>query len=193
MLRALLGTLFVLALNALSPASAQPLAVLPGAMAAAAASQYYGGDRGEVECSSTRNRRVHCPVPWRDANLVRQLSHSVCIKGRTWDVYNGAIWVDQGCRGVFVEMGRPVGPRPPGPGGWAPGPDWDRSIILRCGSPRYRYNFCEVDTGRGGRVKLRRQLSNTWCDEGRNWGYNRAGIWVDDGCAGEFEVLRRWR
>jgi len=64
---------------------------------------------------------------------------------------------------------------------------------MRCGSQNFRYNMCQVDTGRGSDVRVSRQISGTACVEGRTWGWNRAGIWVDQGCDAEFVVDRRWR
>ena len=154
--------------------------------------------RDSVQCESVNMRPATCPVPWREAVLVRQTSNSSCVEGRTWGMRRGAIWVDRGCSGVFAAAGGRPGHRPgpdhrPGRGGWAPGPDWDRDIRLRCGSPQFSYNLCQVDTGRGSRVYIKRQLSDTRCVEGRNWGWNRGGIWVDKGCSAEFIVERRWR
>ncbi len=60
----------------------------------------------------------------------------------------------------------------------------DRTV--RCESDNYRYRYCRADTD--NRVRLTRQLSGTDCREGRNWGYDRYGIWVDRGCAAEFRV-----
>ena len=57
---------------------------------------------------------------------------------------------------------------------------------VRCESEEFEYKFCPADT-RGG-VQLRQQLSDTDCQRGYNWGYDRRGIWVDEGCAGEFRV-----
>lgn len=57
---------------------------------------------------------------------------------------------------------------------------------VRCESDNYDFQRCPADT-RGG-VELRRQLSDTDCRRGENWGYDRRGIWVDNGCAGEFRV-----
>jgi hypothetical protein len=58
--------------------------------------------------------------------------------------------------------------------------------IVRCDSQDKRTRECPVDT-RGG-VRLARNLSDTPCQEGRNWGYHRDSIWVSGGCRGEFEV-----
>jgi len=61
--------------------------------------------------------------------------------------------------------------------------------LLRCSSDDGQRTFCEADTGRG--VRLVRQISGSPCEEGRTWGYDRRGIWVDRGCRGEFAVDRR--
>jgi hypothetical protein len=34
-----------------------------------------------------------------------------------------------------------------------------------------------------------RQRSDADCIEGRTWGYNQDGIWVDRGCRAEFELM----
>lgn len=53
-----------------------------------------------------------------------------------------------------------------------------------CESRGQDRNFCRADT-RGG-VVLRRQLSQTRCDQGRTWDYDERGIWVSGGCRAEF-------
>jgi hypothetical protein len=55
---------------------------------------------------------------------------------------------------------------------------------IRCESRDYRDRYCPADTYGG--VRVARQLSNTACYQGRNWGYDEGGIWVSDGCAAEF-------
>ena len=172
---ALLGSLF-----AVSTAQAQP--------------GYGHGGRDSVECQSRDYRMNRCNVDWRDARLVRQISSSRCVRGQNWGIDRRGLWVDRGCGGVFVEVGRGDGrPGHGGPGGWQPGPDWDREIRLACGSNDFRYRFCQVDIGPAGRVRIERQVSETACIEGRTWGANRAGVWVDRGCSAVFSVGRRWR
>lgn len=188
------GLLLSLAVTvAAAPAMAQTAApAMAGqTFAAAAATQY--GQSGSIQCRSINMREQTCSMPWRRAELVRQTSNSACVEGRTWGSRRGQIWVDRGCGGIFVEAGRGHGGPGGNHGGWNPGPGWDRDIVVRCGSPGFRYNLCQVDTGKGSRVTLRRQLSDTRCVEGRTWGWNRAGVWVDQGCSGEFVVERRWR
>ncbi|MGH8324809.1 MAG: DUF3011 domain-containing protein, partial [Steroidobacteraceae bacterium] len=76
--------------------------------------------------------------------------------------------------------------------GWSPPPRWDHRFEVSCSSPQYQRYFCSVDAGGSGRIYLQRQTSKSACIEGRTWGWNRAGIWVDQGCAGIFTVDRRW-
>ena len=157
----------------------------------------HGGQNDRVECTSNNYRYTRCGVDWRRAEIIRQTSQAQCVEGRTWGVDRNGLWVDRGCGGVFVERGRGGG-NGGGygggqNGGWNPGADWDRDISLTCQSEDYRYRLCQVDTGRGGSVRIQRQISDTACIEGRTWGSNRAGIWVSGGCAAVFRVDRRWR
>ncbi len=152
-----------------------------------------------VRCESNNGEFNRCNMPWRDAELVKQESKGACIRGHSWGVDRHGLWVDRGCRGLFAaarhgysDHGRPGYDRPGYEGGWRPGPDWDRSIRLQCDSNKKRYQMCRVDVGRRGRVQLVRRMSDARCTEGYSWGWNRAGVWVDHGCRGQFLVDRRW-
>ncbi len=57
---------------------------------------------------------------------------------------------------------------------------------IRCESRNYRYNYCRADTD--NRVTLMRQVSRSRCILWQTWGYDRRGIWVDQGCAAEFRA-----
>lgn len=193
------------------PAAAQNASV--GAAVVGSALAQYGGDWRpgpgwdrdiDVRCASQGYSYQMCQVDTgRGSNvrIVRQISNSACIEGRTWGWNRAGIWVDGGCEAIFRVKrrwtggpGHGHGPGPgPGPGPWQPGPGWDARIRVRCESRDFNYNMCQVDTGRGSRVWIENQLSNTRCVEGRNWGWNRAGVWVDQGCAAIFIVDRRWR
>jgi len=152
-----------------------------------------GGGRDSVQCESKDYRLNRCNVDWREARILRQTSSSRCVRGQTWGLDRRGLWVDRGCGGVFAEAGRGSGPGPGHGGGWEPGPGWDQDIRLTCDSKDFRYRMCQVDIGPRGSVRIERQLSDTACIEGRTWGANRAGIWVDGGCAASFLVGRRWR
>ena len=57
---------------------------------------------------------------------------------------------------------------------------------ISCESREYRYAHCAADTA--GYARLLSQTSQAPCIQGRSWGVDRGGIWVNNGCAGEFEV-----
>jgi hypothetical protein len=64
------------------------------------------------------------------------------------------------------------------------GPDGQR---VRCESDNGRYRECRVP-GRA-RIELVRQLSDTTCVEGRNWGVRNDRVWVNNGCRAEFSAF----
>ncbi len=68
--------------------------------------------------------------------------------------------------------------------GYYPGNGYGQ--VVRCESQDAKYRHCAADT-RGG-VELIRGLSRTYCTEGRNWGWDRNGIWVTGGCRAEFRT-----
>jgi len=163
------------------------MAFAMGAVSLPAQAQRYGG--GDTrDCGSSDGRRGECRVGWRNARLIRQDSKAACIRGRTWDIDRGVLWVDDGCRGIFAEAGGGWGGDRPGWGGGRPGGGWGggRYQEVDCGSRDGKRGFCPVDT-RGG-VRLVRQNSDARCQEGYSWGATRDGIWVDRGCRGIFGV-----
>jgi hypothetical protein len=131
----------------------------------------YGGG-GSVTCESREGGYRECYSGFRNPPvLVRQLSDSNCVEGRSWGHRPGAIWVSKGCRGIFEESrGGGGGPR-------------DRDGIV-CESRDGRYVECR--TGFRGPVQLVDQLSSSQCIEGRSWGRTRDGVWVDHGCRARF-------
>jgi hypothetical protein len=134
---------------------------------------YGGGPR--ITCSSNDGRRNWCDIGRaRDAQLVRQISGSACIRDNTWGVDRRGLWVDKGCRAEFVIGGRPGPPPPPPP------------QVVTCSSNDGRRNWCDV--GRRRDIRFSRQISGSACVQGRTWGIDRRGIWVDQGCRAEFFV-----
>ncbi|MGH8055266.1 MAG: DUF3011 domain-containing protein [Stenotrophomonas sp.] len=131
------------------------------------------GHGGTIRCESNSNRQQVCRTGWRDAILVRQLSDTRCTEGRNWGSANGTIWVNGGCRGEFG---------PGRGGGWGGGNG--NSNTIRCESNSNRQQTCR--TGWRRNAVLVRQLSDTRCIEGRNWGSGNGMIWVNGGCRGEF-------
>lgn len=136
------------------------------------------GYGGIVRCESNDGRYRRCALPERGrAQLVRQLSRSACIEGRTWGSEYGSVWVSQGCRAEFAVTRRPGR-------GWGAYGQGMGGRVFRCESNDGRYVECAANT-RGG-VVLVKQLSRAACIEGRTWGYARSGIWVSQGCRAEF-------
>lgn len=138
--------------------------------------------QGVVRCESDDGRTRQCAADTRGGvQLVRQLSSSACVEGRTWGYSRDAVWVSQGCRADFrTGVGGGSGL------GGSYGGDTGGVQTLRCESANDRQRQCNATVRRG--VTLVRQLSSAACIEGSTWGWDRNGIWVDRGCRAEFRV-----
>jgi len=127
-----------------------------------------------VRCESQDNRRKQCAADTRyGAQISRQLSKDRCIEGRDWGYDSRGVWVDHGCRADFL---------------LSSGNDYNSvpaSVVL-CESKDDHRKQCAADTRYG--AQLSRQLSKDRCVEGRDWGYDSNGIWVDHGCRAEFTI-----
>ncbi|MFC3815566.1 DUF3011 domain-containing protein [Lysobacter sp. GCM10012299] len=144
----------------------------------------YGGSVGSaygertVRCESRGSRWQHCDSDTSaGVELVRQLSKNPCIKGDNWGADNRGVWVSGGCRAEFRMMAI-VAAEP------------SEGKIVRCDSTDKLPRHCPAVT-EGGAVRLFRQLSRAACIEGRSWGVDKNGIWVEDGCRAEFEVRHK--
>jgi len=123
-----------------------------------------------ISCESRDYQRNYCATGIQviKAWLINQSSESACIQGRTWGYDGGGIWVNSGCAGEFgFQGGRPAG----------------NTIV--CESRDYRRSYCGVG-GRVSRAWVVEQRSQSPCIEGRSWGYDGRGIWVDSGCGAAF-------
>jgi hypothetical protein len=58
------------------------------------------------------------------------------------------------------------------------------SSAVTCVSTGDQRQHCPANTSAG--VVILRQSSETNCLHGRNWGYDAQGVWVSEGCGGEF-------
>lgn len=61
------------------------------------------------------------------------------------------------------------------------------STTIRCRSTDGRFRHCPVNGWVRG-AQLTRQIGGGNCSQGRSWGYDDRGVWVDRGCQGEFQV-----
>ena len=177
-------------------------------------SDYYRGVDRVVRCESRDGRTRWCRLETRGGvRLVRQFSDSPCIRGRTWGVRQGSVWVTRGCRGRFAAS-------PYGDSRYygydRHDRDYDRDYydrgyydrdrgyydhryddrygggygggygsVIRCESRDGRYNFCRA-SGYADRVQIRRVMSDASCRLNYSWGYRNGGVWVDRGCRAEF-------
>jgi hypothetical protein len=167
----------------------------------------WGGHESIVRCESTDQRYRHCRADTDGGvELYRQLSRTACRYHETWGYDRRGIWVDQGCRGDFQ-----LGAGRSGGDGQQQDKDKDNTAaivggvvalgvigallaekdksgdrpewIVRCESDG-GYQYCRADTRNG--VRLYRQLSRSSCQYNNTWGYDRRGVWVDNGCRAEF-------
>lgn len=146
------------------------------------------GDGRTVRCDSNDNRYRQCPIDGRRVSLVRQYSKSPCVEGRTWGVGRGFVWVNDGCRAEFANgYGGGSGGGWGGGNGGGNGGGWSQGQKLYCGSDDHRQRRCNVTIRRDAR--LVRQASKAACVEGRSWGWDRDGVWVSNGCRGDFQVF----
>ena len=135
---------------------------------------------GRITCESRNYQQQYCPTGQQIASawVIDQRSSAPCVQGRSWGFQGSDIWVTEGCAADFGIQGR-GGP----PVVVAPQPVFPASMI--CASIDYQQQFC--GTGRPiGRAWLISQRSRSACVQGRTWGYDQGGIWVTQGCEGEF-------
>ena len=140
------------------------------------------GRQRTVTCESQRGRYAYCRTDTIGrVRLERRLSEAPCRQYDTWgaDGDGSGIWVADGCRAVFVVEAYRF---PHAGGSWG-----GEGGIITCKSESFAYQYCRVGRRRG-RIRLERQLSDTRCVRGDNWGMERNGIWVDRGCAADFRV-----
>jgi len=126
------------------------------------------GHARTILCESKDNDARRCTTPWRGSSrLVRQISDTRCVEGRNWSSQDGLLTVWSGCRGEFA--------RGSGDSGEA---------TIRCESPDNRLQNCQTPWRGGSQVV--RQISDTRCEEGRNWRSGNGQITVWSGCRAEF-------
>jgi len=68
----------------------------------------------------------------------------------------------------------------------AEGRHHDAGDAIECSSEGYARQRCEVPWRD---ARLERQLSDTRCVRGENWGIDRRGLWVRGGCSGRFVAI----
>ncbi len=64
----------------------------------------------------------------------------------------------------------------------------ENAAVVTCSSELGTRNHCAANTASG--VVLARSIGSAPCLLGKTWGYDDTGIWVSDGCSGEFVVAK---
>jgi hypothetical protein len=67
----------------------------------------------------------------------------------------------------------------------APVASWAQSIF--CESQNYQQQYCPAGMRITG-ARIISQQSNSPCIQGRTWGYDANGVWVNQGCSGQFAL-----
>ena len=67
----------------------------------------------------------------------------------------------------------------------APVASWAQSIF--CESQNYQQQYCPAGMRITG-ARIISQQSNSPCIQGRTWGYDNNGVWVNQGCSGQFAL-----
>ena len=157
----------------------------------------YGGGQ-MITCSSDDGGRHYCNADTSGGvRMVNQRSGSACQQGRSWGYDQRGVWVDHGCRADFQLMGNDRGYNRRGPyqdrdrdgdydGAGRPYRDRGRGQMITCSSDDGDRHYCNADTSGG--VRMVNQRSGSACQQGRSWGYDQRGIWVDHGCRADFEL-----
>ncbi|RPI04691.1 MAG: DUF3011 domain-containing protein, partial [Actinobacteria bacterium] len=68
----------------------------------------------------------------------------------------------------------------------APAAGDPQSVRIACASKPGERQHCAADTSQG--VALGKSTGDAPCLLGKSWGYDDTGVWVSDGCSGEFVV-----
>jgi hypothetical protein len=139
-----------------------------------------GGRREYVTCQSSGKQEAFCPAAiGGDVEVVRQMSDTDCVFGRTWNWTRNGVTVWNGCRAEFAFRPR---------GGELP-PDGPRMARVTCQSQGGREDFCPAPIG--GDVRVARNISDVRCREGSNWSWTNEGVRVWGGCRADFEYRTR--
>ena len=130
-----------------------------------------------VRCASHDGATSYCDwnASWGRPTLQRQISSAACEQGRTWGYGLRGLWVSGGCRAEFA----------PGAGGSVWQQSGSSAHTVRCSSHDGATSYCDWKLS-WGQPRLLRQISSAACEKGRTWGYGLRGLWVSDGCRGEF-------
>lgn len=142
------------------------------------------GTTTRMTCESKSTGREECRIPQgAQIRLVRQISQNPCRLNDTYGTGAGYIWVAKGCRGEF-DVTQPAAVPVP-----TPVPASGKTTTVVCQSVGNVQRACPIPAG--ATVRLAKQLSAVPCRLGQSYGVGKTFVWVNRGCAAEFEVTER--
>lgn len=132
-------------------------------------------NNNEVYCASPYRRNHKCKIKIRGkVRLIHEFSSHACHFGKSWGFNRKGIWVNKGCTGLFRIL---------------PFPTAIQSQSIRCESYELSRRYCKAPFP--GDVQLAVNLAHTDCIPETDWGYDKKGIWVNNGCSAKFKVFHR--
>lgn len=144
---------------------------------------YPPGGGTTIRCESWNYKPARCSVNTAGGvYMTRQIAGN-CQQGQTWGWDRSGIWVAGGCRGEFR-----VGAGSGGGGYYPPGsgyPGGGQSFEIKCESWNYQPARCPANIQ--GNVRISQGIAGN-CVLNRSWGWDRGGIWVNNGCRAKFRV-----
>ena len=157
-------------------------ALLVGVFGAGAASAQ---SRGDLKCESWNYQPARCPVEGLVDARISSVIAGQCYQGRSWGYDRGGIWVSNGCRAEFRVGygGNWNGNNGGGGGGYYP--PQNQGYRVKCQSFNYQPARCPASIRVGVRIT---NIIGGECKMNRSWGWDRGGIWVNNGCRAEFMV-----
>jgi hypothetical protein len=157
------------------------ITVILGGCAIAGALAFVFDKQVTVESNHGKYKSVNVKTGGQ-VRLIRRISSTPCVEGKSWGFDSNHIWVDKGCRAVFEYAG-------------VTKPSHDQKVRRDRGP--YRTVTVESTGQRvslhieNHGVELLKKLSKQPCEQGKSWGFDSQGIWVDRGCRAKFSVKVR--
>jgi len=150
----------------------------------------FGRNTRTLTCESRGMERHECPIEdGAQVRLTRQLSDSPCRVNDTYGIGKGYVWVAKGCRAEFEVSTRTTRADVPRERGEGNETNDLAPRRITCQSVGNVQRQCPIPLG--ATVRMVRQISPAGCKENQSWGVGTTYIWVNRGCAAEFEVTPR--
>jgi hypothetical protein len=137
-----------------------------------------------VRCESWQYQPARCNMDTRGGVRIQRVIAGNCRQNQTWGWDRNAVWVNGGCRADFVSARGGGGNAGWDNGGWGNGGGGGGQIV-ECSSWQHQPARCSVRVRNSVTID---RVNGGECIQGRSWGWDRNGIWVNDGCRARFRV-----